>query len=154
MFGGETGSHILRSWGARGVCDGELGAEGGRRSIVQGQSVFFSDFLGIITKYSPRNLDYRNALTLCWNILNPQMYFDETRRQKLVKRWHYGNAAQRWTHPTPPPQATPHPSPHVTLLLHYHITQVNTIMLHIFWYIKIGHNSPKIEYLLKNLFPE
>ena len=35
----------------RGVCDGELGAEGGGRSILQGQSVF-SDFVGITTKYS------------------------------------------------------------------------------------------------------
>ena len=44
----------------RGVCDGELGAEGGGRSILQGQSVF-SDFVGITTKYSNMCASLKNA---------------------------------------------------------------------------------------------
>ena len=61
MFGGKLGHTYCVVEGRGGFVMGNWVLRGGRRSIVQGQSVFFSDFLGIITKYSPRNLDYRNA---------------------------------------------------------------------------------------------
>ena len=110
----------------RGVCDGELGAEGGGRSILQGQSVF-SDFVGITTKYSNMCASLKNAYiqkssnkksSLCREsyhgifciLFRLQLQSDDIMIMQLDKE-----------RPT-------HPSPHVTLFVHYHIPQVNTII--------------------------
>ena len=122
----------------RGVCDGELGAEGGGRSILQGQSVF-SDFVGITTKYSNMCASLKNAYiqktatkesSLCREryrgilciLFRLQLQSDDIMIMQLDKE-----------RPT-------NLSPHVTLFVHYHIPQVNTIIPLIF---------PRISSLIK-----